>query len=221
MTSSDFTKLLKHPQTVKPTDAQHLRELTDVYPYFAPARMLHLRALQRANSIHFENALNQAALYAHDRRWLYYFIYPEKKSEEKKYIRAEKNTGDYFGMLDAVEQEGKDVGQSLKMLAERLRKARLDIAAEEKTEQRTKNKEQKNQKNIFEPKKIKSDENCSILHDVTLENYPEKLKILMHEQKYEPALEILTHLNLNNPKKSRYFADQIRFLEKVIENKNK
>jgi len=26
---------------------------------------------------------------------------------------------------------------------------------------------------------------------------------------------------LNNPKKSRYFADQIRFLEKVIEIKNK
>jgi len=31
----------------------------------------------------------------------------------------------------------------------------------------------------------------------------------------------LRALNLNNPKKSVYFADQIRFLEKVIANSKK
>ena len=39
--------------------------------------------------------------------------------------------------------------------------------------------------------------------------------------KYEEALVILNELNLNNPKKSIYFADQIRFLEKVIANTKK
>ena len=222
MTSNDFTKLLKHPQAVKPAETQHLRELADAYPYFVPARMLYLRALKQTDSIHFENVLNQTALYAHDRRWLYYFVYPEKKPEIVKYIRSEKNTGDYFGMLNAVEQEGKDIGQSLKALAERLRKARLDIATEQKTEQNVKTEALQS---TSEAKKTNADnlkaqkKKSSVLDGITTENYSEKLKILMQEQKYERALEILMQLNLNNPKKSRYFADQIRFLEKIIENK--
>ena len=32
------------------------------------------------------------------------------------------------------------------------------------------------------------------------------------------ALEIIKRLNLNFPKKNAYFADQIRFLEKLIVN---
>ena len=47
-------------------------------------------------------------------------------------------------------------------------------------------------------------------------------KIYVKQGKYEKALEIIKHLNLNYPKKNAYFADQIRFLEKlIINNKNK
>jgi len=46
-------------------------------------------------------------------------------------------------------------------------------------------------------------------------------KKLIAERKYADAIEILRALNLNNPKKSVYFADQIRFLEKVIVNSKK
>ena len=38
---------------------------------------------------------------------------------------------------------------------------------------------------------------------------------------YQPALEIIMQLNLNNPEKSIYFADQIRFLRKLILNEAK
>jgi len=204
MTNQDFTILLKQPQTVNQAEIPHLRELLDLYPYFTAARMLYLRALQQSDSIHFENALNETALYAHDRRWLYYFIYPEKKIE-KKHIRSEKNSGDYFGMLNTVEQEGKDINQSLKTLAERLKKARLDVVSEQNTKQ-------------TEKTEIK---NLSFSHNITENNYAEKLKTLMQEKKYDTALQILHELNLNNPKKSVYFASQIQFLEKIIANKNK
>lgn len=46
--------------------------------------------------------------------------------------------------------------------------------------------------------------------------------IYIKQGRYEKALEIIQRLNLNYPKKNAYFADQIRFLEKLIfNNKNK
>jgi len=47
-------------------------------------------------------------------------------------------------------------------------------------------------------------------------------KIYIKQGKYLRAIEIMRRLEADYPKKSSYFADQIRFLEKiVINNKNK
>jgi len=52
-------------------------------------------------------------------------------------------------------------------------------------------------------------------------------KIYIKQGRYSKAKEIIQRINLNNPKKNIYFADQIRFLDKLIinqeagENKNK
>jgi hypothetical protein len=43
-------------------------------------------------------------------------------------------------------------------------------------------------------------------------------KIYIRQQRYEKALEIIKKLSLKYPKKNIYFADQIRFLEKLIIN---
>lgn len=45
-------------------------------------------------------------------------------------------------------------------------------------------------------------------------------KIYIKQHRYEKALEIIKKLSLNYPKKNAYFADQIRFLEKLIINAN-
>ena len=43
-------------------------------------------------------------------------------------------------------------------------------------------------------------------------------KIYVKQRRYDKALEIIKKLSLNYPKKNAYFADQIRFLEKLIIN---
>lgn len=43
-------------------------------------------------------------------------------------------------------------------------------------------------------------------------------KIYIKQGRYSKAFEIIQRLNLNNPKKNAYFADQMRFLEKIIAN---
>ncbi len=45
-------------------------------------------------------------------------------------------------------------------------------------------------------------------------------KVMIKNGNYQKAIEIITDLSLNNPKKSIYFADQIRFLKKLMANAN-
>ena len=45
-------------------------------------------------------------------------------------------------------------------------------------------------------------------------------KIYIKQHKYSRALEIIKSLYLQFPEKNTYFADQIRFLEKLIINNN-
>ena len=46
-------------------------------------------------------------------------------------------------------------------------------------------------------------------------------RIYIKQGRYSKALEIIQRLSLNYPKKNAYFADQIRFLNKLIINNNK
>lgn len=46
-------------------------------------------------------------------------------------------------------------------------------------------------------------------------------KIFVKQKHYERAYEIISHLSLNYPEKSVYFADQLRFLRKLIINSRK
>lgn len=46
-------------------------------------------------------------------------------------------------------------------------------------------------------------------------------KIFIRQRQYERAYEIISQLSLNYPEKSVYFADQMRFLRKVIANRRR
>ena len=46
-------------------------------------------------------------------------------------------------------------------------------------------------------------------------------RIFIKQGKYSKALEIIKRLSLEDSEKNAYFADQIRFLEKLIINSNK
>ena len=66
-------------------------------------------------------------------------------------------------------------------------------------------------KNFAQMKEEEEDDSC----------FTETLaKIYVKQQRYSKALEIIKKLSLKYPKKNAYFADQIRFLEKLIINAN-
>jgi hypothetical protein len=215
MTQADFISLLQHPESIQSEQISELKDLVENYPFFSQARMLYLKALQVSGSIHFEKAIKTAAVYTSQRRWLYHFLYPEIFAKEV-YRRPEKGklTGSYFDLLDVVEKEGGDSGQTLKNLADQLKKARAMVmensSASEKDEPVVK--KESIQSAEVQPEYFASE----MISEQEISE--ESVKQLIKNKKYPEALEILKKLNLNNPKKSVYFADQIRFLEKVIEN---
>jgi hypothetical protein len=225
MTYDEFISLVIKPDMVASTHVNELKEIVDKYPFFAQARILYAKALQQSNSILFEANLKFASVYVSDRQWLYYYIHPDKKIVVEPYRRERnlKSAGDYFDMLNIVESEGGDSKQSLKNLAERLKSARALVGSSSSksiTKQHTLiiPKQDKIENGITGAIKIASElPMTSKMNDVSEDN----AKKLISERKYRQAIEILRELNLNNPKKSVYFADQIRFLEKIIANSKK
>lgn len=216
MTTNDLMTLIAHPEAVESRFASDLKELTDRYPYFYQAKLLWLKSLQKSESIHFESLIPSITLYASDQRWLYFYLYPERKLNQETYVRDAKFSGSYFDLLDAAEAEGGDARLSLRMIAERLKASRAMLTSEAKTEEpdkQIKNKMQDQAKITIPVIDYFRYEKSS--DPITLE---EKSKQLIKEKKYRQAIEILNQLNLINPKKSIYFADQIRFLEKIIAN---
>ena len=72
-----------------------------------------------------------------------------------------------------------------------------------------------------EPSQISPSEETSNNADANEDEgvYTEMMaQIYVRQGRYSQALDIIKRLNLDNPKKNIYFADQIRFLEKVIKN---
>ena len=230
MTQEEFISLVKQPESVAAQHVSDLKEMVERFPYFVPSRILLTKSLQLSNSIHFEAHLKTTTVFIPSRRWLYYYLYPEKLLSAEPY-RREKNTksgGDYFDMLNVVESGGGDTRQSLKNLADKLKSARSlvnipTVPLKIQSDKVAKNIDVETSVNEFDKKVVEVvDANpVDVSVSQSFEKSEAKAKKLISERKYNEAIVILKELNLNNPKKSVYFADQIRFLEKVVSKSKK
>ncbi|MDR0370741.1 MAG: hypothetical protein LBH80_02655 [Prevotellaceae bacterium] len=210
MTSDNFFDLLNNPEHVDHTQLSDLKELIEKYPYFYQARTLYLKALQQTKSIDFEAEIEHASIYAPDKRWLFYYLYPEKQIEEElsEHTPRKSVSGGYFVMMEKLDKKGGKTKQSLKELAEKLKEAREYSRVQPTTS-----------KKIPESITIQHLDNNVTEHASATEPTEKQVQQLIAEKKYRQAIDVLKELNLNNPKKNTYFADQIRFLEKILENK--
>ena len=220
MTHNEFIQLLNQPDTIDAGHISDLKEMISHYPYFSQARILLAKVMLKTSNLHAESYIQQAALHVPDRRSFYYFLYPEKKinTEQIQKERIPRFSGNYFDMLKATENEGEDSGQSLRNLAQRLKSAREMILEKSKISPQKAESIVATQVRIPTPEYFSLESNVKQTGKAVSEEY---VKILIKEKKYREAIEILNKLNLINPKKSIYFADQIRFLEKILVNTKK
>ncbi len=226
MTKDNFISLLKNPEGFTPNIIAELKEMTEQYPYFAHPHLLLAKAMHLTNDLQSEVYMKRAGIYAADRRNLYYLLHPDKAqlSEPVKAERESSISGNYFDMIEKVESKGGDAKQSLKSLAEKLKAAREAMSSkqeslklEESTNENLKNSPPDLTKvvRIPTPDYFQIEERTSETENKITEEYAKKL---IKDKKFREAIAILNELNLIYPKKSSYFADQIRFLEKILVN---
>jgi len=223
-----------------------LKNVMEEYPYFQAAQLLYTLNLQTARDSRFNAELRKAACLLGDRRNLFYRVKSEsfpREWIEKLERKGELEEGSPFDRIDTFlaeqeKQEKKPIpktipqeGISTDYLSYLLSKTPDDA----KTEPVPLQHQDKIDKFLAE------DEKSPV--KIVLKNQPEEdsgtpffdldtvnegsflsetlAKIHIKQKNYEKALEIMRKLYLLNPEKNRYFADQIRFLEKLVINTKK
>ena len=239
----DLKNLIEHPEQLNKETLHKLREYVAVAPYHQVARLLFLQNLFLLHDATFGDELRRAALFIPNRKVLFDMV--EGNNYE---VRSVVNT---IQQVEAETLEPTDRTQSLidSFLAttveagvERTRKlttadattdyaafllAMDDIApeAEQADDRIDTYLNQATERIVLQDKpEYTPDLSENEVTGAEEEYFTETLaKIYIKQGNYDKAIEIITKLNLNYPKKSSYFADQLRFLRKLqlINNKTK
>ncbi len=240
-----ITEYISETQTSNVATVKQLRQLIDRYPYYQVARLLLLRSMHDTQDPDFSKELRRTALYLPSRAILYQYIEADRLRREFEKIKIEKSDAetaadqpqdliDEFLTKRPVEEKQpvrrqRPVVDASSDYVEYM----LQIEADSTQEEATSPSQTFGQTNIdqfLEQGKLSLNEHPEEelqkpnLENASVENnevMTETLaRIYIKQGKYDSAIEIIRRLSLKYPKKNRYFADQIRFLEKLIVNNN-
>ena len=250
MISVNLQQWIQHPETLNRDTLYELRNLLARYPYFQTLRLLYLKNLYILHDINFGAELRKAVLYIADRRKLFQLIEGERfviQSRKKEVgltevLKEEPTVDRTLTLIDAflstipeevISQTSLDYSMDYTtyLLEE-------DSPTDEPSEEAPKlkgyeliddfiEKSESDAPLYMKPLKEEAAVPVTLSEEISEEEeeddscFTETLaKIYVKQQRYSKALEIIKKLSLKYPKKNAYFADQIRFLEKLIINAN-
>lgn len=243
MQSDHIIRLIKGQDTPNIHSLSELAALVDEFSYFQTAHLLYTLNLKEIHDSRYYAQLRKTACYMTDRTQLFYLVEKEFAGFLKKESQVVKDPESILGLIDSflAKQEKKQKPDSSDdpeiathliqtdylsyPLLQAIQEEKEIISAPSLKHQETIDKflaeDEKSPIKIELPKEEKQEEEVFPDLDSTEESdfFSETLaKIYLKQKKYEKALEIIRKLNLIYPEKNRYFADQIRFLEKLIIN---
>ena len=246
-----ITELIQHPEHLDRDTLYELRSFCALYPYYQPARLLMLQNLYLLHDATFDEELRRAAIYITDRRVLFNMIeashyqLKRKPGYKSTSVAAPETTGRTMSLIDnfldsipkdeeepaAVKRKPTPADAAIDYVAYLLETADENEVADEVPEMpgqqlidsfinSDKPKFVLNESPVMAPLAVELEETAP--DGVGEEYFTETLaRIYIKQGRYSKALEIIQRLSLQFPKKNAYFADQIRFLEKLIINNNK
>lgn len=244
----EITELIKHPERMDRDTLYELRSILALHPYFQTVRLLMLQNLYLLHDPSFDEELRRAAIYVTDRKSIFQMIEAAHYQLRQQLSSSTSTTSQTSStsptrtidlidnFLDSIPQEESDKKVQRKPTPV---DASVDYVAyllsSEETEQHTSNapdmKGQELIDNFLEQEQGRillnelpqytqetvNNENAD--EEVEEEYFTETLaRIYIKQGHYEKALGIIERLSERYPKKNAYFADQMRFLEKLIIN---
>ena len=247
MNQQRLNEWIKHPEKLNRDTLYELRTLLARYPYFQTVRLLYLKNLFLLHDITFGEELRRSAIYITDRKILFNLVegdhYGVKALEKQVQQETAPGIDRTLSLIDAFlatlpEETNQDHTIPLEISTDYTSYLLKEDSSVEnideqpllqgqdlidsfinKTEEGTVDFVVKEEE-ISSPTSEQDETEESVDEILDDESYfTETLaKIYVKHQRYSKALEIIRKLNLNYPKKNAYFADQIRFLEKLIIN---
>lgn len=246
MNAQRLNEWARHPERLDRDSLYELRTLLARYPYFQTARLLYLKNLYLLHDVTFGDELRKAALYVSDRAQLFVltenhrpvpallssgqsketteqdrtlslidaFLSTESRQESFQSsgstpLPTEMATDYASYLLRREEKPSTDSIDPLPMKGQALIDDFIEKAAEEPLLPQLAT--QMNNPDITQLPSAEETDDESYFTETLAQIY-------IRQQRYSKALEIIKKLNLKYPKKNAYFADQIRFLEKLIIN---
>jgi len=243
----DLTKLIDHPELMNKETLYELRSLIALYPYHQTARLLMLQNLYLLHDTSFDEELRRAAIYITDRKAIFNLVeaahYKIKKpqQETRQAQNAEKDGNRTISLIDSFldtlpadseetshKRKPKPADAAIDYVAYLLESEGDDAANAAQPQHEMKgqnliddfiNKEggrmQLKDEIEYTPQLQSVNDEKEIDEDLFTETLAQ---IYIKQKRYTKALQIIQRLYLEYPKKSAYFADQIRFLKKLIIN---
>ncbi len=231
--------LVNHPEKLNRDTLYELRAIVARYPYFQTARLLMLNNMYLLHEPDFGIELKRSILFMADRRALCRLIEGEGRIEPDDRLLPEEPSVDrtmtlidaFLGTLPEDALSPDPLAQSIAggdYMMQYLNDT--DMSEEDTPLADIIGQLSGNVSESAETSESKASEASSpddainvLMPEETLDEsyFTETLaKIYIKQKKYSRALEIIRSLYLQFPEKNAYFADQIRFLEKLIINNN-
>lgn len=198
MTTAELNHYIAHPEYLDKSTLADMQQLAEMYPYCATFSILYAKNLANVNDLQFNAYLQKAALSAYHRDVL------QQLMEKPAVQIAKLNNTSTHSVTESYQLPELTKEESNKPFKQQ---ALIDkfIA--------------NNPKIQFSDKFEYEDPQHSLESEVSDSVFTESLaKIYIKQGQYQKALHIFEKLNLKYPEKNTYFADQIRFLTKIIQN---
>ena len=191
--------ILNNPNKLSKEDLKIIKNISQIYPYFTPVKILQLLLSKKFKTIDYNKILKSTSSLTTDRSHLYYIINNEVLNDDEK-----------ESLIHEVQVE--NLNQEISF---------LDWISKTKP---TPNKLISNDQvlnvnnfNIYDLKAKKHDDKVKIRKkDYMTETLA---KVYINQGKYEDALKAYKILCLKYPEKISLFADQIKIIKKQIKNR--